>query len=571
MTGQPGDMATKDQAVIARRDPGRVMRLSRLGSLHQSRLSFMRILLRRLRAEGWRYARGHFDIDARGVGTAVYTMQGPERAYSLVAFGHDLPPEDRSDRVIATAWDATFTLFDGIPSAADIDRLRREIPRQEAGRVSARELSVSRANRSVRLFDHVVAALAEGRQPDADLVARVGYVMRTTAVYGSGKLGAADRAAIAHRPEFTPPFQVEMLTVWLIRAFVLDLVEEMARQRAPDTATVIAPELRRQIGIGNSTGLGMAPFLISHPILFNNWIMAREEALARVRAIALPDPARIARFTAILARARQAVALWRSDHPVQIARLADLTEDLARLAAHLDSADLAAPLGWDRLWRWGEAALHEEGQEMLVSLLLEPHGDLVDGLACCMAADEDAGFTIDGAMTVGQLREILRDVHGWALDLDWDMAEAQARTWYVSAAKQEPRLGETWAEDLADYAQPLAPGRDAARLFHALAGEDAATAVAGFVLRHPEHRHSLRRAQIAARHPYAEIRDNTIGADLMPIDMLRAKLSFFGAGYFDPRSDRWVRINMFRGAPFPHELHALPEDDWAYPPAGAQA
>ena len=565
------ETATTPKVTITRRAPETVMRLSRLGSFHQSRLSFMRVLLRRLRQEGWRYERRQFDIDARGVGVAVYTMHGPDRAYSLVAFGHDLPPEARSDRVIATAWDATFTLFDGIPDAADIARLGAEIPLQEGGRVSARELSVSRANRSVRLFDHVVSALAAGHQPDADLVARVGYVMRTTAVYGSGKLGAADREAIAMRPEFLPPFQVEMLTVWLIRAFVLDLVEEMARQRAPDTATVIAPDLRRQIGIGNSTGLGMAPFLISHPILFNNWIMAREEALGRVRAIDRSTPQTQARFHAMLSRARHALGLWRSDHPVQIARLADLRADLDRLCAHMAAADLAQPYPWDGLWCWGARHLSEEGQEMLLSLLLEPHGDVVDGLACCMSAQESDGFVIDGAMTVGRLRAILGEVYGWAHDLDWQAPEAQARTWYVSAAKQEPRLGETLHEDLGDYAQPLAPGRDAMRLEAALQDLPADAPIAGFLLAHPEHRHSVRRAQIASRHPYAEIRDNTIGADLMPIDMLRAKLSFFGAGYFDPRSDRWVRINMYRGAPFPHELHDLPEDDWAYPATEASA
>ncbi len=45
-----------------------------------------------------------------------------------MAFAHDLPEEMRSDRVIATAWDATFTLFDGNPSAADIERLERNVP-----------------------------------------------------------------------------------------------------------------------------------------------------------------------------------------------------------------------------------------------------------------------------------------------------------------------------------------------------------------------------------------------------------------------------------------------------------
>ena len=32
----------------------------------------------------------------------------------------------------------------------------------------------------------------------------------------------------------------------------------------------------------------------------------------------------------------------------------------------------------------------------------------------------------------------------------------------------------------------------------------------------------------------------------MPIDMLRLKLSFFGAVKFDPRSDKWLRICMFQ-------------------------
>jgi hypothetical protein len=64
----------------------------------------------------------------------------------------------------------------------------------------------------------------------------------------------------------------------------------------------------------------------------------------------------------------------------------------------------------------------------------------------------------------------------------------------------------------------------------------------------------VRRAQIAARHPYAEVRDNLIAADLRPIDLMRCKLAFFGASRFDPRSDRWVRISLFQGAPYPLEV-----------------
>ena len=74
--------------------------------------------------------------------------------------------------------------------------------------------------------------------------------------------------------------------------------------------------------------------------------------------------------------------------------------------------------------------------------------------------------------------------------------------------------------------------------------------------------------QIAGRFPYAEIHDNLVGADLLPLNLLRCKLAFFGATKFDPKSDRWLRINMFQGAPFPDEFYEQPPDDWAFPPLG---
>ncbi|MEM7509111.1 MAG: hypothetical protein AAF415_20515 [Pseudomonadota bacterium] len=552
------------------REPETVMRLARLGSFHQCRLSFMRVLLRRLAGEAWRFSRPVFEIDQQGIGHAVYTATGPERSYSLVAFAHDLPADQRSDRVIAEAWDATFALFDGVPQPEDIERLSQNVPLQEAGRVSERELSLSRANRSVRLWSHVVETLATGRQPDAAEIDAVGYLMRTTAVYGSGKFGAADREMIATRPEFAGPFQVEMLAVFLIRAFVRDLVEHMAAARAPDTAVPLDDALARRVGIGNSTGLGMAPFLVNHPILLNNWIAAREEALARVRAVACAAPQEAALFRDLLARSGAMVAVWCSDHPTQQRKLTDLRADLQALDAHLVDFDFTAAAPWDRLYDWAEGTLSPEGQELLASLLLEPYSALVDDLAAGMAepvSETAPGFRIDGTMALGHIAKLLREIYPWALDTDWTAPENQARAWYVSEEKLEPRLGERFEEPIADYEQPLAPGRDAAALAAALTAWPKETPVAKFLLRHPEHRHTVRRVQLVAQAPYAEIRDNTIGYDLMPIDMLRCKLSFFGAQHFDPRSDRWVRICMYRGAPYPHEM-AAHDDFWIYADGG---
>ncbi|WP_347311287.1 hypothetical protein [Defluviimonas sp. SAOS-178_SWC] len=537
-----------------RRSPSEVMRLARMGSAHPMRLSFLRILLRRMRAEGWRFDRPVWDIDEKGVGRAVYRAKGPERTYSLVAFAHDLPDEMRSDRVIATAWDATFALFDGGPSPADLDRLEANVPLQEAGRIGPSELSLSRANRSVRLFAHVVGRLAAGQQPDAAELAAVGYLMRTTAVYGAGKFGAADRTAIAGRPELSAPFQAEMLSVWLTRAFTVDIVEHLAAARGGAKAVRLDPALKRGLGVGNSTGLGMAPFLVRHPVLLNNWMAAREEALARVRAQNAVSDAAVAGFRSALAAARDNVAAWRSEHPLQVAKLADLWRDLDRIGGYLPGWPGANPHPWDALWRWGKGALSLEGQEALLALMLEPHGALVDDLAATMSADEAAAFRIDGAMTAGTLRDILRDRYGWALKIDFTQRDNTARFWYVSEEKLEPRIGERHEEPGAELEQPLCIARLACELAEALTGWDAEAPLARFLLAHPEHRYMVRRAQIAQRHPFAEVQDNLIAADMLPIDLMRCKLAFFGASRFDPRSDKWVRISLFQGEPYPSDL-----------------
>ncbi|WP_299695090.1 hypothetical protein [uncultured Tateyamaria sp.] len=553
---------------IATRPAQTVMRLARLGSLHQSRLSFMRVLTRRMAREGWRFEQTVFDIDAAGVGHAVYTAHGPDRAYSLVAFAHDLPADQRSDRVIAEAWDATFTLFDGVPAADDIARLSQNIPHQEAGRVSGSELSVSRANRSVRLWEHVVDRLAAGQQPDPAQMAAVGYLMRTTAVYGSGKLGAADREMIAGRPEFRAPFQVEMLSVYLTRWFVRDLVQHMAdcaARAAGRTAARLDPAIARPLGMGNSTGLGMAPFLLNHPLLFNNWITAREQAIQLVRQCPKARTAEVAVFRDVMQRSCITLDRWRTEHPVQMDKLAQLRRDAAALTAHLDDHDFDAAQPWDALFRWAEAHLSYEGQEWLASLMLEPYGALVDHLGDGMAADTSAGFRIAGGMTVGALRALIERIYGWALDTDWTVPDNTARAWYVSEEKLEPRLGERFEEPIEAYEQPLAPGRDAAMLHAALAHWPDDVQIAEFLLRHPGHRHTVRRVQIIDRAPYGEICDNTISSTVLPIDMLRCKLSFFGATQFDPRSDRWVRICMYGNAPYPDELSTDNADFWVYP------
>lgn len=545
------------------RPASQVMRLSRMGSAHAHRLSFVRILMRRMQRENWRIKTTAFKIDDNGVGHAIYTAHTPNRAYSLVAFAHDLPEELRSDRVIAEAWDCTFTLFDGIPTDDDVARLSQNVPYQEAGRISKSELTLSRANRSVRLWEHVVDCLANGQQPDPKMVNDVGYLMRTTAVYGSGKFGAADRQDIASRPEFAAPFQSEMLSVYLTRTFVMDLVEHIARAKGGNTSVALDPAMRRQFGVGNSTGLGMAPFIINHPILLNNWVASKEEALARVRSLSKFDAKDQQRFGDLVTRADLNWQLWNSKHPLQLKKLAALRLDLDALNGYLAGGQI---ISWNAIYCWAEDNLSEEGCELVVSLLIECYPEFVDELSDCMSADETLDFRIKGNVKAGDVLTKVKQIYGWAKGLDWEDKNQTARVWYVSEEKLEPRLGERFEEeDIAEYEQPLSPLRDVFHLAECLKNEHKNKTIAEVLIAHPEHRHTVRRIQIASKYPYAEIFDNTICADMLPIDMLRFKLSFFGAKHFDPRSDRWVRINMFAGAPYPQDI-ASAADDWFFPP-----
>ena len=546
------------------RSPEKVMRLSRMGSSFQTRLSFMRSLTRRISKEKWKFEKILFDVDKDGYGVSVYAVHTPERTYSLITFTNAVAAEMRTDRVVAEVWDATFNLFDGLPTEADINRLSQNTPKQEAGRFSPSELVLARANKSLRLFEHVVSCLSAGKQPDVELLASVGYLMRTTAVYGSGKFGCADREKISKRPETRGAFQVELLTVYLFRWFTIELVEHVAKQRGGEKAVSLNAEISKYLGIGNATGLGMAPFLIKHPVLIHNWVLARETALSRVIAIESQSPETLTLFSKYLQRAIQHIAEWNVEDQLQTARILQTREDLKLLSNWFaDEENLKQPFLWQRILHFAEINFSLEGQELTVSLLMEPHGELVDDLADDMQTS--SGTELEPSMSLTQLNELLQKSFSWALEIDFTDPEKQRRFWYYSEEKLEPRFGDRYADPGAEQEMPLAVGRDVYLLNKKLKSISADISVGKFVQDYPEFRHIVRRVQTVVRFPYAEIRDNIVDAEMRPIDLLRFKLAFFGASKFDPKSELWTRITLFQGAPLPEGLSASEAEEWAFP------
>ena len=547
---------------IELRNPNTVMKLSRLGSFHQSRLSFLRSFLNEFK--DWDYKRDLFNLDKNGFGTAVYSFRKNKRVYSLVCFANEINDEERSDRVIATKWDAAFTLHDGVPSEQDIERLRNEVPKQEVGRMSYKELTLSRANKSVRIFNHVVDSLSEGKQPDLDLLSKVGYLYRTTAVYGSGKFGLADRFRIKNREEINGPFRLEMMLVYLVRQFTFDQVNHIAKNRNSKKAVSLDKSICKNLGIGNSTGLGMAPFIVNHPTLLNNWILMRETALKQIREIKKVEEKDFLLFSECLKSSLTNITSWNSESEFQIKKINNLLSDIKKFIRFIENDfDLKKEFLFNEIYIWSENNLCEEAIEYIVSLMLEPYKDIVEPLIKRMSSEEEKYFNIPTNRTTKDLRLILEKRYSEILKIDFKKQENNQNFWFISKNKEEPRLADRFEEHGSELEQPLAIARDIKKLYDKIIELNKNNSIADFLSDNPDLRHVVRRAFIIEEFPYSEIQDNTIGKSIVPIDMLRLKLSFFGALKFDPRSDKWLRICMFQGAPLPSELSNY-DEQWVY-------
>ena len=547
---------------IELRNPNVVMKLSRLGSFHQSKLSFLRSFLNEFK--DWEYKRDLFDLDDEGFGSAVYSFKKKDRIYSLVCFANKISDDERSDRVIATKWDAAFTLYDGSPAREDIERLKNEVPKQEVGRLSYKELTLSRANKSVRVFDHVVNNLSEGKQPDLDLLSSVGYLYRTTAVYGSGKFGLADRFRIKNREEINGPFRLEMMLVYLVRQFTFDQVNHVAKCKNPTKAVSLDKRICKNLGIGNSTGLGMAPFIVNHPTLLNNWILAREIALKKIREIKQVKSQDSLLFKNSLKKSLVNITSWNTESTYQQKKIKDLLKDVQKVIKFTENDfNFDEEYPFNKIYLWLEQNSCEECTEYVVSIMMEPFDDIIKPLIRQMSSDEDRYFNIPTSRKVNELKNILEDKYSEVLNIDFDKKENNQKFWFISKNKEEPRLADRYIEQGSELEQPLAIARDIKRLYERIKSLNKDVSIAEFLINNSDLRHVVRRAFIIEKFPYSEIQDNTISEKIIPIDMLRLKLSFFGALKFDPRSDKWLRICMFQGAPLPTDLKNY-DDQWVY-------
>ena len=540
-----------------------IMTLDKMGARYPSRLSFSRSMLRRLLFDNWKISKSKFDLDDNGYGTAVYEITINQNIYSLVCFSQHLDNADRSDRVIAEKWDTAYSLINGKLDDQELDRLKKNVPLQESGRNSSKELILSRANKSVRLFEYVADCLSNGLQPDINEINKVGYLLRTTAVYGSGKFGLSDFTNTKEVTDFNQPFRAEMLSVYIIREFSVELVEHVAKKQNPNKAVKLEDKIKQHLGIGNSTGLGMAPFIIKHPKLINKWMNQYTESLNKIINKNI-DSEKLSSYIQLLEKALLYLKEVTTFDQYQITKNTKTVEDLKIYINHIKNIENSTfnNLTWMDLIKFTINNCNYDTQEIARVQLLELYPEISEKLAEDMSDVEE--MKINESQTLKELNSLIKKNYQWALEIDFSKKNNDYLFWYISAAKLEPRLGERYNEEGSELEQHLGVAKMVQKLHSIIQKENFDLSVAEYLVLNPEFRGIIRRIQSLEQYPFAEVQDNILSKETIPINMLRFKLSFFGANRYDPKSDRWLRVSFFSGAPFLSNLNEQNVDSWGF-------
>jgi hypothetical protein len=554
--------ASPPAAPPAPRDPKLLMRPERLAAMQPSRVSASRAMMAQMLREGWRITTRRFEIGADSVGTAVYDIVAPGGSFSFLAYSNAPKREGRTGRIIGRSWDMTGALVEGVADDTIIEATRRELPKLYAGRATPGTLVWCRSNRSMRIFDAAVGALAEGRQPEVSLLAQACYLMRNTGLDGNGTFGTRSFLALEEGHPLRHPLAAQMLSAYMMREFAADLVNHLAALQSP-AAVALETERRRFLGIGNGSALGLILFINNHPRLINAWIEAREQAIVAAQSLALqPGDARLGRLQSLLLRAAR---FRRQDRMVYdaFAPSAQIAGELEQVAAMAAALDVGTPYPLAALAAAVEARFHAETTETLLSLMIELVPEEADRLAMRMIVSEE--LQVQAGMHNATLRALLRREYGWALAWDMQAEGAYRHVWYKSATAEEPRRGpRDEAPDAFNLGLDL-PGQVQA-LDAALAARPEDEPVGRLLLEQPGLRAIVGRVQGLAGLPYHSPHTNIMADDFVPAHLVRLmNVTLHGVDKTRDYLNRNLRGVLFHGAPVASELGKDADQIWFYP------
>ena len=264
----------------------------------------------------------------------------------------------------------------------------------------------------------------------------------------------------------------------------------------------------------------MAPFIVNHPTLLNNWILSREIALKEIREIKNVNSKDADLFKKCFKGSLKNITSWNSESEFQIKKINSLLFNLKKFLEFIeDQLDFSTPYPFNQIYLWLEKETCEETIEYIVSMMMEPFDKIVQPLIKKMSSDEEKYFRIPTERTVLDLKNILKQRYPDILKIDFKDKSNLRNFWFISKNKEEPRYADRFEEGGAELEQPLAIARDIKKLNDKLISCQDDLTIDRFLMNNADSRHVVRRAFIVEKFPYAEIQDNTISENVVPIDM----------------------------------------------------
>jgi len=543
-----------------------------LGAIKSSRLSFARVLARRMIDERWVLEREYFRCDGEGDGHARYAIEiGPRRfTYVVRSFRWD-GVEKVGRRADGAYRDVYGALFLGNPDEARIAREIAAFDTRDAAvmRSDSMVTGWTPANRSVRFFDAVVDALAAGQQPDPRTIGSGGgYVLRNGGYNGSGRNGTLAYEGYDTGHPFRHPYFADLYALFLVRQVSIDLVDAIAAARNAH-AVSLAPDIARYLGVGNSSGQGMCVALQRWPHWVSTWVTVRELAIAYAKSRRVgSDRSRAEQLETLLARASAyyaSVKLQCEDYVVPNSVLAANLATLGRWVAEASRSPPSEALCWGDLARRAAVTFDAETVEQFRSLLVEIHPEFADAAAGYLPIGARRERDVAPEMRVGDLRAIVASRYRWALRHDLTRPGARERFWYHSADNGEQRRGQRIVDPHEEFESFIDHIGLAQRLAAVLQTYEEDVSVAEVIADLPELGYAISRVQYLADLPYAEIRGNLVARDFIPAQLIRFLLSVLGIDGSNPLSVQYVRGVFFQGMPLADEIARGASEDWLFP------
>ena len=528
-----------------------VMKLKNLGSYHPTRLSFSRQLIITLIRENWIFKFQDWKINKLGKGYCVISVENKKDVFSLIIFSHLIKNEERSDRVIADKWDFTFSLFTGIPNEKELKHLKKNVPLQENGNHLKKQLTLSRANKSTRLFNHFLENLSNGLQPEFEQVKKIGYLLRTTAVYGNGKFGIGDYNFKSDSKILRNGFWAEMLTVYMLKIFSIEYVNFLAKNKSKNY-TKLNDNISDYLGTGNATGLGMAPFVVNHPKLIHKWINTKQTLINIALDQKTLSKNKLKLFLLLLENSKKHINQWEVEDKKQQKLINQSRKEVdqiinSKLLFKILNSDYPLKKILSKFNR-----INNETREVLYSIFLELFPKVTDSYSGKMNASDKV--TLNTNYSIAKIKSLIKLNYSWALKINFNRSSSKYFFWYVSETKQEPRLGLSKEDHGYEKRLPLDIAKQISDLNETLKKMPNKMKISEFCLKHHKFKSIIKRVLINEKHQFSEIHENLEDKKMRPIDILRFKLSFFGACKFDPKSNLWTRITLFQGVPLPKNL-----------------